>query len=52
MVEEKRYVDGYTFTSRWDYDSAGQVISMTYPLNNQGGLGEMIRYGYLPQKLV
>jgi YD repeat-containing protein len=44
--ESKTITGGGTYVTQWTYDSADQVLSLTYPDN------EVVSYTYLPQRLV
>ena len=50
LVQETRAIAGAgTFVNAWSYNSADQVVAMTYPGGNAGELGEVVSYGYHPQ---
>ena len=49
-VTDRRWVipgtGGGTYALQWDYDPTDQVVSVTYPGNNTGGLGEKVTTGF------
>jgi RHS repeat-associated protein len=47
-VEEEKIIDGRTFTTRWEYDKAGQVTAMRYPAVGENP-PERVVYDYLEQ---
>ncbi|MHB1295634.1 MAG: RHS repeat-associated core domain-containing protein [Anaerolineae bacterium] len=49
MIEELQTITGSgTFRTGWNYNSAGQVLTETYPGDNAGSQGEVVTYGYDP----
>jgi RHS repeat-associated protein len=50
MSQEIKRINGSgTFVTQWAYDSADQVVVMSYPGDNLGGVGERLSHNYYPQ---
>lgn len=43
---------GGTFVTQWSYDAMDRVVTMTYPADNAGNLGETVTTTYTPMGLV
>ena len=53
MLTESKVITGSgTFLTQWTYNSADQILTMTYPGNASNGAGEQIAYAYLPQNVI
>ncbi len=52
MTQESKTIAGTAFTSQYTYNSADLPVTMRYPANASGGLGETVTTAYLPQRLV
>ena len=53
MTQESKVISGSgTFVTQYTYNSADLPVTMRYPANASGGLGETVTTTYLPQKLV
>ena len=53
LIQESKTINGAgTFKTKWGYNSADMLATMTYPHNNTGGTNEVLTYSYLPQGLL
>jgi RHS repeat-associated protein len=49
VTQETKTIGTDAFVTQWSYNAADMPVTMTYPANNTGGAGEILRSTYLPQ---
>jgi hypothetical protein len=49
VTQETKTLGTDTFVTQWSYNAADMPLTMTYPNDNTGALGETVRSGYRPQ---